>query len=194
MLLILFVRAEKAMYHDCLIEAQKQDVTWVLFNDVDEYMTILQPNTTLQQLLLPYEDNDAVGAVSAQNWFFGIRGNDNGERIEHFDTSRPRIFVRDFVHRKDAPTSPDQRSKMFVKPNHVTYVGVHRVIIGNETIHLDPTTQLRSTHFKNGGSCSFHIKDTTMRDTYADLLEERISKVYFPPNPSEWYPTRARSC
>ena len=178
------------MYHDCLLDAQRRGVSWVLLNDVDEYMTILEHNTTVFDILEPYEQMDDVGAVSARNWFFGSLSLDDDE----FDKSKPRLLLRDFVYRDAEPGPENQRSKMFVKPNHNTYVMVHKVAIGNETIQLDPYKTMRSSHFKHTGECQRSVRDTFLRDAFAEKLEARLAKVYHPAEPSQFYPEHYGSC
>lgn len=180
---------ERAQIHDCLVQARRFNLDWILLSDVDEYLTVLDTNTTLPQMLQPHQTDDTVGGVSATNVLFGASPAQQHDPNHSWDYRRPRLLIRDFQHRRAEPSRPDHRSKVLVRPHQVQYMHVHKIIVGNATIHKDPFTELRLSHYRKDGACVWPVQDTFLADRYASPLEERLAQVYHPPETAQFYPT-----
>lgn len=184
--------AERAVYHDCLQHAMKNNVTWVLLSDVDEFVHVVHPNATLSDLIKPYENDDGLGALSLRNMFYGVRG--DGTKFHY---NKPRLLLRDFVYREVKPSPKNRRSKMLVRPPNVEYLMIHAIDEregeSGRTVHMDPFEEVRLNHYKNNGGCQRPIRDTQLAEDFTARMEERMAEVYQPPNPSQFYPSHIKA-
>lgn len=157
-------------------DAVRNNITWVLLTDVDEYVHVVHAEKTLKDLVEPFKDDESVGAVSMRNMFYGIGSSD----LSVFDTSKPQMTLRDYVYRHHHAEAPNARSKMLVRPGNVDYLSVHKVTVGNETVHMDPEDEVRINHYKHKGKCIRPVKDTRLRDEFAERLEARLEHMFQP--------------
>ena len=165
--------------------ALRNNVTWVLLNDVDEFVHVIDPNKTLKDIVEPYEAT-TTAAISLRNTYYGVKDTE-----PDFDFSKPRLYVRDYVYRAEEAHNVDVISKTIVRPELIRYMAVHKVALiepGSSVAHLDPFKDARSNHFSR--SCTRPVKDTAAADKFASRLEERIGEVYHPHNPAQFYPTK----
>lgn len=183
------------MLHDCVENALRNNVTWLILNDVDEMVYVVDPvHETLSSLLAPYTSDENVALISMQNLFYGVK---DEHTADSFNQTKPMLAMRDFVYHSEVTSQRDHRSKTIVKPGQVEYPDVHSVAdtTAGDTLYMDPWTQLRHNHYKGLGGCIRTVEDTTFRDEYVDRLEIRLSDVYGPVvEPIETYPNRTFPC
>jgi len=162
---------QQAQQNDCLAVARRQNVTWALLTDVDEYLQVRVPNMTLQGFLERHESKN-IGGLTVSNWFFGSpEGKAN--------TSIP-FLIRDYQHRTEQALEQPQRQKVLVRPENVEHFSVHMVTKGGPTTPLHPHTEIRMAHFQrpNENRAIITDVDTSLMDSFGERLEQRLREVH----------------
>uniref|UniRef100_A0A7S3KZY0 Glycosyltransferase family 92 protein n=1 Tax=Amphora coffeiformis TaxID=265554 RepID=A0A7S3KZY0_9STRA len=174
---------QRVLLNECIENGLRNNVTWVLLSDVDEFVNIVDHNKSLKDVVKVYEPDDNVAGVSLSNTLYGFK-----DTHPAFDRSKPPVLVRDFVYR-DEPNAPQHRSKVLVKPDHVQYMVAHKISIathGHEA-YLDPFREARQNHYQR--ACVRSTLDSELANSITDRLEERLNQVYHPRDPARFYPT-----
>jgi hypothetical protein len=178
--------AQAAQQQDCILRAQARNVTWLALLDVDEYIQVMDNNTTLDDILVSHKDNEEMGGIQMPSWFFG-------ENLLLENRTMSELMI-DSVWRGPAgyggqtaegPLRGFGREKLIVRPRRIFYFACHKLILGGSMI---PEPRIRMNHYKSSNLGVFSMsrpyiqhsdmalrKDYSLRDAYGPKLRQRLS-------------------
>lgn len=161
---------------ECVLRARRMGVDWVIFTDIDEYVSVQTDNNTeiagddtpaLKKLLNTYykQEKDTIGGIAMNSIPFG-----NNLEVEK---SPEKSLMIDHVYRNkgNPKEAPWTRWKQIVNPQNVHSYAIHWLGGGDvlKEIRLD-ADKVRINHYKEVNK-GVGVFQTTNAD---DLIEDRI--------------------
>jgi hypothetical protein len=169
---------QQAAEVDCLHRCRAMGADFAALHDVDEFIQMRRPNTTLKEFLHHYMNHKGAGVVvHTVTWDLNSSPNSTSWLLDNIiRDSRPRI---------------SDRWKIFDKPNKVWYHSVHTITKasspinyqygkGLHSIKTSPFKDIRFNHYRNVSNVPFQgraIKDTSMYLAYRDIVVDMVNKM-----------------
>jgi hypothetical protein len=158
---------------DVLYRSRAHNVSFVTFNDIDEYIQLMGDDKVID-LNRFVEGDPEIGALMGNTIMFG-----HEKHIE-----KPHDYLIEYVYRSTRPVE-GRREKCFVRPKYADYYNNHHVSLGNKTSFIDPWRHLRYNHYKKASTGVFLpfattkniTEDSSLRDGYLTRLKRRVNDV-----------------
>jgi hypothetical protein len=155
---------------DLLYRARAAGFEWLFYNDVDEYIQVMQGS--LQQYL-----SESVAYLELQTWCFGNAAKGHRDRM----LSPPELTI-DYIFRAPEPVSKG-RQKCLVRPDQIDLYDVHQVKSGGPGRLVHPKKEMRLNHYKNAHARvnglernESAVKDTSFREQFREILKAGVKE------------------
>ena len=165
--------------HDCLIRYGDQ-ADWLGMLDLDEYVVPLHPYETVVDYLHENFGRRIVGSINLWSRFYctEILNKYTGE-----ENDRNLLNIVRFTFRASR-LYKQGREKYLYRPRYVQYLSIHHQIVGvskqqpaEDHIVLAHYIAMSSVRTMPGCNSNEHIKDTGLRDRFADRVKKAISTL-----------------
>lgn len=170
---------QSAQQNDCLQRARRANTSWLILNDVDEFVHVTSKNQSLVEMLFQQQRQpNGGGPLYLWNWYYGKQSRAAPERQSNATFGR-------YVYRNHNATNPNfHGGKSMVQPQQVVHYFVHHVSVSNTKDtgrQPDPRAEMHMAHFKESFNGVKEDKDpelyTSLSDKYNSLLSERLDYI-----------------